>query len=48
MQGEIDDATAVARMADTYASLIAAWERARAGSGIAAATQPTAPAVPRE
>jgi hypothetical protein len=35
-------------MADTYATLIAAWERARASSGIAADTQPTAPAVPRE
>jgi 5-dehydro-2-deoxygluconokinase len=48
MQGEIDDATATLRMADTYATLIAAWERARASSGIAADTQPTAPAVPRE
>ncbi len=48
MQGEIDDATATLRMAATYASLIEAWERARASSGIAADTQPTAPAVPRE
>jgi 5-dehydro-2-deoxygluconokinase len=47
MQGEIGDATATLRMAETYASLIAAWERARASPGTAA-TQPTAPAVPRE
>jgi 5-dehydro-2-deoxygluconokinase len=49
MQGEIDDATAVARMASTYADLIQAWERARASSGIASThAQPTPPAVPRE
>jgi 5-dehydro-2-deoxygluconokinase len=49
MQGEIDDETAVARMADTYASLIVAWERARARSGVTAPhTQPTAPAVASE
>jgi 5-dehydro-2-deoxygluconokinase len=48
MQGEIDDATATLRMAETYASLIAAWERARPSSGSPADTQPTAPAVPRE
>ena len=47
MQGEIDDDTAVARMAGTYAGLIQAWERAR--PEIAASnTQPTAQAVPRE
>jgi myo-inositol catabolism protein IolC len=28
MAGEIDDDTAVARMADTYAGLIRAWDRA--------------------
>jgi 5-dehydro-2-deoxygluconokinase len=49
MQGEIDDATAVARMARAYAGLIAAWERARARAGITPSDhQPTAPAVPRE
>jgi hypothetical protein len=34
-------------MAQAYASLIDAWERARASSGIAD-LQPTASAVPRE
>jgi 5-dehydro-2-deoxygluconokinase len=49
MRGEIDDETATARMAATYARLIEAWERARARSGIAALhPQPTAPAVPSE
>jgi 5-dehydro-2-deoxygluconokinase len=33
MRGEIDDGTAVARMAATYAGLIKAWERARSGIG---------------
>jgi 5-dehydro-2-deoxygluconokinase len=47
MQGEIDDDTAIARMARTYASLIEAWERAR--PEIASSNpQPTATAVPRE
>ncbi len=40
MAGEIDDETAVARMADTYASLIRAWERARGGA--AASDEPEA------
>ena len=49
MRGEIDDDTAVAHMARAYASLIEAWERARARSGIAAPpTQPTAHAVASE
>ncbi|HSA79289.1 MAG TPA: DUF2090 domain-containing protein, partial [Geminicoccaceae bacterium] len=47
MRGEIDDETAVARMAGTYAGLIQAWERARPESA-ASNTQPTAQAVPRE
>jgi hypothetical protein len=34
-------------MATTYASLIAAWERARSGVG-SSSTQPTAPAVQSE
>jgi 5-dehydro-2-deoxygluconokinase len=47
MQGEIDDETAVADMAMTYAGLIQTWERAR--SGIASPNnQPTARAVSRE
>jgi myo-inositol catabolism protein IolC len=29
MQGEIDDETAVARMATSYARLISAWEAVR-------------------
>jgi 5-dehydro-2-deoxygluconokinase len=33
MRGEIDDDTAVARMAATYAGLIESWERARACAG---------------
>jgi 5-dehydro-2-deoxygluconokinase len=46
MRGEIDDESAIARMASAYASLIQAWERARARSGIAAGNnQPTANAV---
>jgi 5-dehydro-2-deoxygluconokinase len=45
MRGEIDDEIATARMATTYASLIAAWERARTG---ASSAQPTAPAVQNE
>jgi 5-dehydro-2-deoxygluconokinase len=32
MAGAIDDDTAVARMADTYAGLIGAWDRVRAGA----------------
>ena len=47
MQGEIDDETATARMAETYAALIAAWERVRPAPA-RSNTQPTAPAVPRE
>jgi len=47
MQDEIDDDTAVARMAATYASLIEAWERVRP-SAASATTQPTAHAVPGE
>jgi 5-dehydro-2-deoxygluconokinase len=47
MRGEIDDEIATARMATTYASLIAAWERARSGVG-SSSTQPTAPAVQSE
>jgi 5-dehydro-2-deoxygluconokinase len=46
-RGEIDDATAVARMAGAYISLIEAWERLRPGSA-SANPQLTAPAVPRE
>ena len=49
MQGEIDDDTATRRMAATYSSLIEAWDRARARSGITAVhTQPTASAVTGE
>jgi 5-dehydro-2-deoxygluconokinase len=49
MQGEIDDETAIARMAQAYASLIEAWDRARARSGIASPhIQPTAHAVAGE
>jgi 5-dehydro-2-deoxygluconokinase len=47
MRGEIDDEIATGRMATTYASLIAAWERARSGVG-SSSTQPTAPAVQSE
>jgi 5-dehydro-2-deoxygluconokinase len=47
MHGEIDDATATARMAESYAALIAAWERVRPAPACSN-TQPTAPAVPRE
>jgi 5-dehydro-2-deoxygluconokinase len=47
MQGEIDDETAVARMAATYASLIEAWDRVRPELA-SSNTQPTAHAVPRE
>ena len=47
MHGEIDDATATARMAESYAALIAAWERVRPEFP-SSNTQPTAPAVPRE
>jgi myo-inositol catabolism protein IolC len=47
MQGEIDDDTAVARMAGSYAGLIQAWERVRPQSA-GSHTQPTAQAVPRE
>jgi myo-inositol catabolism protein IolC len=47
MRGEIDDETAIARMAATYASLIEAWERARSEIG-SSSTQPTAPAVQNE
>ena len=32
MTGEIDDDAAVARMAETYASLIRAWDQARSRS----------------
>jgi 5-dehydro-2-deoxygluconokinase len=45
MAGEIDDDTAVARMAGTYAGLIRAWDHARATSSD---HQPTARAVMRE
>jgi 5-dehydro-2-deoxygluconokinase len=49
MAGKVDDATTVARMAASYASLIKAWERARGRSGSASThAQPTAPAVSRE
>jgi 5-dehydro-2-deoxygluconokinase len=49
MQGEIDDETAVARMARAYAGLIQTWEHARAHSGIVSPNnQPTARAVSRE
>jgi 5-dehydro-2-deoxygluconokinase len=48
MQGEIDDETAVARMARAYAGLIQTWEHARAHSGIVSPNnQPTARAVSR-
>jgi myo-inositol catabolism protein IolC len=47
MQGEIDDETAVARMAATYASLIEAWDRVRPELA-SSNTRPTAHAVPRE
>jgi 5-dehydro-2-deoxygluconokinase len=47
MRGEIDDEIATARMATTYASLIAAWERARSVVR-SSSTQPTAPAVQSE
>jgi 5-dehydro-2-deoxygluconokinase len=50
MRGSIDDDEAVRRMAAIYASLIQAWERARARSGgiIAPHTQPAAHAASRE
>ena len=49
MRGEIDDDTAVTRMAATYASLIEAWERARARSGIGPfSTRPAAHAIASE
>jgi 5-dehydro-2-deoxygluconokinase len=47
MQGEIDDETAVSRMAGSYASLIQAWDRVRPQSA-PSDSQPTAHAVPRE
>jgi 5-dehydro-2-deoxygluconokinase len=47
MRGEIDDEAAVLRMAETYAGLIAAWERVRPG-GAGSNSPPTARAVPRE
>ena len=47
MRGEIDDDTAVARMAESYAGLIQAWERVRPQTA-SSDTQPTAQAVPRE
>ena len=49
MRGEIDDATAIARMAATYAGLIESWQRARARSGInSSPTRPPAHAVASE
>ena len=49
MRGEIDDETAIARMAATYAGLISAWERARARSGIGpSSTRPAPHAVVSE
>jgi 5-dehydro-2-deoxygluconokinase len=49
MRGEIDDDTAVAGMAAAYASLIEAWERARARSGVCpSSTRPAAHAVASE
>ena len=47
LRGEIDDDTAIARMAQTYAALIEAWDRVQRG-GASSNTQPTAQAVPRE
>ncbi|HEX5079825.1 MAG TPA: 5-dehydro-2-deoxygluconokinase [Geminicoccaceae bacterium] len=47
MAGEIDDGTAVARMAETYAGLIRAWDRARGRAG-SSGEQATAGAVMRE
>jgi 5-dehydro-2-deoxygluconokinase len=47
MRGEIDDDTAVTRMAATYASLIEAWERARSGIG-PFSTRPAAHAIASE
>ena len=47
MTGEIDDDTAVARMAGTYASLIRAWDQARSRNA-RPANQATARAVIRE
>jgi 5-dehydro-2-deoxygluconokinase len=47
MAGEIDDDTAVARMAGTYADLIRAWDRTR-GRDTAPDNQATARAVIRE
>jgi 5-dehydro-2-deoxygluconokinase len=40
MAGEIDDDTAVARMAETYASLIRAWDQARASHTTSANQEP--------
>jgi 5-dehydro-2-deoxygluconokinase len=42
MRGEIDDETAIARMAAAYSSLIEAWERAGARAGIGPSSTRTA------
>jgi 5-dehydro-2-deoxygluconokinase len=47
MRNEIDDETAIQRMAESYAALIAAWDRARPEIP-SSNTQPTAPAVLHE
>ncbi len=47
MRGEIDDDTAIARMAQTYAGLIETWDRVPR-RGASSNTQPTAQAVPHE
>ena len=45
LRGEIDDATATARMAESYARLIQAWDRLRPPAPASSPRQPTANAV---